>query len=40
MAFCEFSSDVVSKNSVSLDNLFITDFLPNAEGDYVKVYLY
>ena len=40
MAFCEFSSEVVSKNSVSLDNLFITDFLPNAEGDYVKVYLY
>ena len=40
MAFCEFSSEVISKNSVSIENQFITDFLPNAEGDYVKVYLY
>lgn len=40
MSFCEYSSEVVSKNSVNVDNLFITDFLPNAEGDYVKVYLY
>lgn len=40
MAFCEYSSEVVPKNSVTIDNLFITDFLPNAEGDYVKVYLY
>lgn len=40
MAFCEYSSEVVSKSSVSIDNVFITDFLPNANGEYVKVYLY
>lgn len=40
MAFCEYSSEVVSRNSISIDNIFITDFLPNANGDYVKVYLY
>lgn len=40
MSFCEYSSEVVSKNSVTIDNLFITDFLPNADGTYVKVYLY
>ncbi len=40
MAFCEYSSEVVSRNCVTVDNLFITDFLPNADGDYVKVYLY
>ena len=40
MAFCEFSTEVVSKNSLSLDNAFITDFLPSAEDNCVKVYLY
>lgn len=40
MAFCEFSSEVISKNSVAIDNLFITDFLPNAEDKCIKVYLY
>lgn len=40
MAFCEYSNEVVSNSSIFLDNAFITDFLPNAEGDYVKVYLY
>lgn len=40
MAFCEYSSEVVQKNCISVDNTFITDFLPNANGDYVKVYLY
>ena len=24
----------------ALDNLFLTDYLPSARGDYVKVYLY
>ena len=40
MAFCEFSSEVISKSSVSVDNIFITEFLPNAPEDCVKVYLY
>ena len=40
MAFCEFSSEVVSSSTTSIDNLFLSDFLPNVNGDYVKVYLY
>jgi len=40
MAFCEFSSEVVSKNSITIDNLFITEFLPNASDNCIKVYLY
>ena len=40
MAFCEYSSEVISKNCVNIDNVFITDFLPNADGEYIKVYLY
>lgn len=40
MAFCEFSSEVVSKNFITLDNLFISEFLPSASDNCVKVYLY
>lgn len=40
MAFCEFSSEVISKNSITLDNLFITEFLPSASDNCLKVYLY
>ena len=40
MAFCEFSTEVVSKNFITLDNLFISDFLPTASENCVKVYLY
>ena len=40
MAFCEFSSEVVSKNFITLDNAFISDFMPGASENCVKVYLY
>ena len=40
MAFCEFSSEIISNTTTQIDNLFLSDFLPNANGDYVKVYLY
>lgn len=40
MAFCEFSSEVVSSSVTSVENTFISDYLPFASGDYVKVYLY
>lgn len=40
MAFCEFSSEIISSITTQIDNLFLSDFLPNANGDYVKVYLY
>lgn len=38
--FCEFSSEIISNTTTQIDNLFLSDFLPNANGDYVKVYLY
>lgn len=40
MAFCEYSSEVVSKNAVTLDNAFISEFMPNATDGATKVYLY
>ena len=40
MAFCEFSSEVINKNSVNIENAFITDFMPYADDNCIKVYLY
>lgn len=40
MSFCEYSSEVVAKNSITLDNLFISEFMPGATDGAVKVYLY
>ena len=39
MAFCRYSSEFVSKNNVTLDNIFINEFMPNAPEMCVKVYL-
>lgn len=40
MAFCEFSSEVAIKGTTQIDNLFISEFLPNASENCVRVYLY
>ena len=40
MAFCEFSSEVVASTSTQIDNFFLSEFLPQLDGAYVKVYLY
>lgn len=40
MAFCEFSSEVVSSSVTTIDNVFISDYLPYVDGNYIKVYLY
>jgi len=40
MAFCSFSNEYAKNGVVSLDNTFITDYLPEAEGDAIRVYLY
>lgn len=40
MAFCRYSSELVSKNSITLDNVFISEFMPSAPESCVKVYLY
>lgn len=40
MAFCSFSSELVAKNSVTVDNIFINEFMPIAPESCVKVYLF
>lgn len=40
MPFCQFSSESVISNTTNVDNIFIENFLPTANPDMVKVYLY
>lgn len=40
MAFCSFSKDCDGNSFVSVENKFITKYLPEADGFAVKVYLY
>lgn len=40
MAFCKFSSEVVANNKIELSNAFVKEFLPQANSECVKVYIY
>lgn len=40
MSFCKFANEFVADKFVTIDSSFITDFMPNAPSDCVKVYLY
>jgi len=40
MAFCNFSQEVVSNGYTLVDNLFITNYLPEAPNKYVDIYLF
>ena len=40
MAFCSFSKDCDGNSYVTIENKFITKYLPEADGFAVKVYLY
>lgn len=40
MALCSFSSTLSMDTSTLVDNAFISEFMPAADGKYVKVYLY
>ncbi len=40
MAFCSFTKEGVKNLSTNVDNAFILDYLPEANGEAVKVYLY
>ena len=40
MSFCSFSSEYAKNNVIALDSSFITEYLPEASGDAVRVYLY
>ena len=40
MSLCTFSSQAIINEKISLDNLFVQEFLPSAPDNCVKVYLY
>ncbi len=40
MSFCSFSKDNQNTGKVLIDNLFVTNFLPDAPENAIKVYLY
>ena len=40
MAFCSYSSRLISDSYTVIDNTFLNEFLPQATGEDVKVYLY
>ncbi len=40
MAFCKYSIDMLANNTTVVDNIFINNYLPYADAEAVKVYLY
>ena len=40
MSFCYYSKDLETSGKTVIDNLFLSNYLPDADGDAVKVYLY
>lgn len=40
MSFCSFSKETVTNSSTVLDNRFISTYLPEANGDAIKIYIY
>ncbi len=40
MSFCSFTKEAIKNLTTEVDNYFITEFLPEADGEALKVYLY
>lgn len=40
MAFCDYSSEKRVKETIQIENLFFSEFLPAAKPEYIKVYMY
>lgn len=40
MPFCKYSIDMLANNQTTVDNIFINNYLPYADSNYVKIYLY
>lgn len=40
MSFCTFSKEYAENNYTQIENKFLTKYMPEADGFYVKVYLY
>lgn len=40
MAFCSYSQDLINTSYTTVDNVFITNYLPDAPNKYVDIYLF
>src|SRR5690554_4396733 len=40
MNFCTFSSEAIIEDKITIDNLFVYEFMPSAPENCTKVYLY
>ena len=40
MSFCSYSTQLIVENKTQIENMFITSYMPYANGEFVKVYLY
>ncbi len=40
MSFCKFSTQMIASDKTTVDNLFLSEFMPYAPENFVKVYLY
>ena len=40
LLFCSFSSKLAMEGYTVIDNTFLNEFLPQATGDDIKIYLY
>lgn len=40
MSFCKFANEFISEKFTTIDNAFITEFMPTANAECIKVYLY
>ena len=40
MAFCSFAKEYSGAATTDIENIFIYEYLPDASGEAVKVYLY
>ena len=40
MAFCSFSNEYAKNGVITIDSTFITEYLPEADGNAIRVYLY
>ena len=40
MSFCSFSKETITNSSTVLDNRFTSTYLPEANGDAIKIYIY
>jgi hypothetical protein len=40
MAFCKYSIDMLANNTTGVDNIFINNYLPYADSNFVKIYVY